>query len=201
MRADGGRTVWPRSRTARPCFRARGGFAGCGGRERLSGVRQSAAAVRTGSGPGLHGPGPLAAGLGQGRAAGQQSHCPAAVQLPRWLGPLRTAGPVHLSEYRQPEPGTQHTAVRALLPEDPAHPVALERNLNRRAETFGHVADLSVERITWVGVPCSFRVCGQGRSGHRTEAPVRSRFTEAPERCLLCDLRGLASRLVPGSGG
>ncbi|MGY3206280.1 CRISPR-associated endoribonuclease Cas6 [Streptomyces sp. TE5632] len=85
---------------------------------------------------------------------------------------LRTASPVHLSEYQQPEPGTQHTAVRALLPEDPAYPVALERNLNRRAETFGHAADISVEGITWVGVRRAFRVCGQGRSGHRTGAPV-----------------------------
>jgi CRISPR-associated endoribonuclease Cas6 len=57
--------------------------------------------------------------------------------------------------------------VRALLPEDPAYPVALERNLNRRAKTFGHVPDIAVEGITRVGVRRSFRVTGQGRSGHR----------------------------------
>ncbi|MEU6904411.1 CRISPR-associated endoribonuclease Cas6 [Streptomyces coeruleorubidus] len=85
---------------------------------------------------------------------------------------LRTANPLHLSEYEHPKPGGEHTPVRALLPEDPAYPVALERNLNRRAETFGHTPDITIQAITWVGPRRSFRVTGQGHSGHRTGAPV-----------------------------
>ncbi|MEU6225939.1 CRISPR-associated endoribonuclease Cas6 [Streptomyces sp. NPDC047042] len=85
---------------------------------------------------------------------------------------LRTASPLHLSEYERPKPGGEHTPVRALLPEDPAYPVALERNLNRRAETFGHAPDIRLEGITWIGPRHPFRVTGRGHSGQRTGAPV-----------------------------
>ncbi|MEU9379554.1 CRISPR-associated endoribonuclease Cas6 [Streptomyces sp. NPDC048279] len=85
---------------------------------------------------------------------------------------FRTANPLHLSEYERPEPGGEHTPVRALLPQDPGYPVALERNLNRRAETFGHAPDIRIESIMGVGPRRSFRVTGQGRSGQRTGAPV-----------------------------
>ncbi|MBB5936397.1 CRISPR-associated endoribonuclease Cas6 [Streptomyces zagrosensis] len=113
---------------------------------------------------------------------------------------LRTVNPLHLSEYKQPEPGGEHTAVRALLPEDPAYPVALERNLNRRAETFGQDPGITVEGITWVGVRRTFRVSGQGHSGRRTGAPVEIELTGSSGALSALWSAGLGQQTGAGFG-
>ncbi|WP_330301524.1 MULTISPECIES: CRISPR-associated endoribonuclease Cas6 [unclassified Streptomyces] len=113
---------------------------------------------------------------------------------------LRTTNPLHLSDYRAPEPGGEQTPVRALLPEDAAYPVALERNLNRRAETFGHASDITVEGITWVGVRRSFRVTGQGRSGQRTGAPVEVELSGSADGLSALWSAGLGQQTGAGFG-
>jgi len=113
---------------------------------------------------------------------------------------LRTANPVYLAEYREPEEGQEHEPVRALYPDDPGFPVALERNLNRRAETFGHAPDITLEAITWVGPRRSFRVTGKGHFGQRRGAPVEVEVTGNPGALAALWSAGIGQQTGAGFG-
>jgi len=113
---------------------------------------------------------------------------------------LRTASPLHLVEHRRPEPGGERLPDRTLLPDDAAFPVALERNLNRRAETFGHAADVCLEGITWFGPRRSFRVTGKGHSGSRVGAPVEVELTGSAGALSALWSAGLGQQTGAGFG-
>ncbi|MGW7055124.1 CRISPR-associated endoribonuclease Cas6 [Streptomyces sp. NPDC054887] len=113
---------------------------------------------------------------------------------------LRTATPVFLANYQRPEGSAGHSPLPALLPTDAAYPVALERNLNRRAETFGQPADIALTGITWFGPQRSFRVTGQGHSGQRTGAPVEIELTGSPAALAALWSAGLGQQTGAGFG-
>ena len=116
-------------------------------------------------------------GLGRYRSPHRRRDYPPGTAIDRDRVRLRTANPVHLSNYSTPQDGEAHTPVRSLLPDDPAFAAVLERNLNRRAENFGHTRTYPSQQITWIGPRRSFRVSGQGHSGQRGGAPVEIELT------------------------
>ncbi|MDO0939133.1 hypothetical protein QQY66_48295 [Streptomyces sp. DG2A-72] len=86
------------------------------------------------------------------------------------------------------------------MPEDPGYPVALERNLNRRAETFGHEPDIRLEAVTWIGPRRPYRVTGRGHSGQRTGVPVEVEVSGGAAALAALWSAGLGQQTAAGFG-
>lgn len=92
-------------------------------------------------------------------------------------GVLRTVTPVVMKGSGRDVQGRRTTRQAWLLPTEPEFPPYFSSNLRRKAESLGLDADVTLERITWIGVKRSFAVS----DGHKVGAPAEVELRGAPE--------------------
>ncbi|MGH3978170.1 MAG: CRISPR-associated endoribonuclease Cas6 [Pseudonocardiaceae bacterium] len=109
---------------------------------------------------------------------------------------LRTTTPVVMKGSGRDEEGRRVTRQAWLLPTDSEFPVYFTENLRRKAETLGVDPDVTLERITWVGMKRSFAV----GNGQKTGAPVEVELRAAPESLQALWSWGLGQANTAGFG-
>jgi CRISPR-associated endoribonuclease Cas6 len=90
---------------------------------------------------------------------------------------FRAVTPVVMKGSGRNDSGVRTTRHAWVLPGEPEYPVYLEKNLRRKAETLGLAAEVTLERITWVGPKRSFAV-GDGK---KPGAAVEAELSGSPE--------------------
>jgi CRISPR-associated endoribonuclease Cas6 len=85
---------------------------------------------------------------------------------------FRAVTPVVMKGSGRDSSGTRTTRQAWVLPGEPEYPVYLEKNLRRKAETLGLAAEVTLERITWVGPKRSFAVGDGKKPGAAVEAEL-----------------------------
>lgn len=109
---------------------------------------------------------------------------------------LTTTTPVVLKGSGRDDHGVRTTRQAWLLPGEAEFPVYFAGNLRRKAETLGLDADVSLEKITWVGAQRSFAVKDGAKPGACVGVEVRG----APQTLQALWSWGLGSSNAAGFG-
>lgn len=109
---------------------------------------------------------------------------------------LTTATPVVVKGSGRNVEGVRTTRQAWLLPTEPEFPVYFAGNLRRKAETLGLNAQVSLERVSWVGAQRSFVVKDGAKPGARVGVEIHG----APETLQALWSWGLGASNAAGFG-